>query len=57
VYAYTRGGKYVIALNFTGETKPLALSGEIVVSTHLDRDGKVDALELRPNEGVIMERR
>jgi alpha-glucosidase len=56
VYAYTRGEKYMIALNFTGEAKPLALSGEIVVSTHLDRTGKVEALELRPNEGVILRR-
>ncbi len=54
VFAYTRGGKYVIALNFTDEAKQTAIDGEIVLSTHLDRDGAVELLALRPNEGVIL---
>ncbi len=52
VYAYQRGGQYVIALNFTNEAKPTAFSGAIVLSTGLDRDGAVESLELRPHEGV-----
>jgi alpha-glucosidase len=56
VFSYMRGRKYTIALNFTDEAQQLALSGEILLSTHLDRSGKVEALDLRPNEGVIMER-
>jgi alpha-glucosidase len=54
VFAYTRGGKYTIVLNFTHEPKSLALRGDIVLSTHLDREGIVDSLELRSDEGVIM---
>ncbi len=60
VYAYGRGfasgDQYVIALNFSDETKHAGFGGEIVLSTHLDRDGAVEALELRPNEGVLLRR-
>ncbi len=61
VFAYTRGGKYTIALNFTGEAKRVELSGELLISTHPDREGDVTSLELRPlelrpNEGVILKR-
>ncbi len=54
VFAYQRGGKYLIALNFSDQPKPTPFSGEIVLSTALDRDGVVEALDLRPNEGVIL---
>ncbi|MCC6804636.1 MAG: alpha-amylase [Anaerolineae bacterium] len=54
VFAFARGGRYAIALNFTGDVQRVPLSGEIVLSTHLDRDGAVDNFELRPNEGVIL---
>ena len=54
VFAYLRGGKYTVALNFTAELKQLDLGGEILVSTHGDRRGPVVTLELRPNEGVIL---
>ena len=56
VFAYKRGGKYIIALNFTGDIKPLSFGGEIVLSTHLDREGYEDNVELRPHEGVILVR-
>ncbi len=54
VYAYQRGDKYLIALNFTDQPQPTAFSGEIVLSTGLDRSGAVESLELRPHEGVIL---
>jgi alpha-glucosidase len=54
VFAYARGGKYTIALNFTGETKRVEMGGEVVISTHLDREGYEDNVELRPYEGVIL---
>ena len=54
VFAYQRGDAYLIALNFTDQPKPTRFSGEIVLSTELDRGGAVDQLELRPHEGVIL---
>jgi alpha-glucosidase len=56
VFAYLRGRVVLVALNFTAEPKTLAVPpGEILLSTHLDRYGVVEnALELRPNEGVIL---
>jgi alpha-glucosidase len=56
VFAYVRGDRYTVALNFTNETKRLDFGGEIVISTHLDREGYVENVELRPNEGVILRR-
>jgi len=56
VFAYERGGRYTVALNFTGEAKRLDFGGEIVISTELDREGIVETLDLRPNEGVILRR-
>lgn len=56
VFAYVRGGKYTVALNFTNEAKRLELSGEVVISTQLDREGHEDTITLRPNEGVIVRR-
>ncbi len=62
-YVYWRaveGQRRLIALNFTAETRTFAASeaaGRIILSTHLDREEAVDlnALTLRPNEGVIIE--
>lgn len=54
VFAYVRGGNYTVALNFTNEPKQLELGGEVVISTHLDREGYEDKISLRPNEGVIV---
>jgi alpha-glucosidase len=64
VLAYLRereGRCYLIALNFSRETARLMLpkapgSGEIVLSSHLDRAGEsvAAALRLRPDEGVIV---
>jgi alpha-glucosidase len=51
----------LIALNFVDRTHKLSLSdkgnGELVISTHLDRQESVSltSLTLRPNEGVIIE--
>jgi hypothetical protein len=46
----------VVALNLTDRPRHLELSGEIVLSTGLDRQGeRVDgALALRPDEGAIV---
>ncbi|GAB4526872.1 MAG: alpha-amylase family glycosyl hydrolase [Anaerolineae bacterium] len=52
--------QFVIALNFTSETKTLHLrdlAGTVAVSTLMDRQGdavNLSALELRPDEGVIV---
>lgn len=54
VFAYRRGGKYTVILNFTDEPKQLVLGGDVVISTHLDREGYEDNVELRPYEGVIL---
>lgn len=56
MFAYLRGGEVLVALNFTQEPKALSTpGGEILLSTHLDRYGKVEGmLELRPNEGLIV---
>lgn len=48
-----------VALNLTGVPKDLNLgsSGQILLSTHLDRDGKEDlkSIHLRKNEGIIIQ--
>ena len=64
VLAYLReqgDRRYLIALNFSNETARLMPpeapgSGEIVLSSHLDRAGETvaDVLGLRPDEGVIV---
>ncbi|MBK8023983.1 MAG: alpha-amylase [Chloroflexi bacterium] len=54
---YTRGEVYAVALNLTGQPQGLILprGGEIVLSTHLDRQGDTPALlGLRADEGVIV---
>jgi alpha-glucosidase len=50
VLAYARGRNHVIALNLTGEPRPLPVPGELLLSTHLD-DG---AERLRADEGVVL---
>ena len=59
VLRYARGdgaGRIVVALNLGAEPRDVALGhGRILVSTHLDRDGRTDPpLALRPNEGVVI---
>ena len=55
------GGRYLVALNFTGQPATLSIPGEpagfLALSTYLDRAEPVslDALKLRPDEGVIVE--
>jgi alpha-glucosidase len=62
VYLRTAGDeRRLIALNFTGDQRCISIpgknTGQIVISTHLDREEKVSLskLELRPHEGVIVE--
>ncbi len=64
VYVYRRaaGDEHKwIALNFTDNTKRVSLPGvkaaKVVISTHMDHEGAIDPsqLELRPNEGVILD--
>jgi alpha-glucosidase len=50
VLAYARGDRHAVALNLTGEPRPLPVTGEVVFSTHLDGgDGA-----LRADEGVVL---
>ena len=62
VYLRTAGGeRRLIALNFSSDQRCISVPGEdagqIVISTRLDREGKVSLskLELWPHEGVIVE--
>ena len=57
VLAYRRGDATVIALNLGDEPASAALSGEILLSTGLDREGErvEGALALRAGEGVILQ--
>jgi alpha-glucosidase len=50
VLAYARGARHAVALNLTGEPRPLPVRGEVVLSTHLD--GGAD--RLRADEGVVL---
>jgi glycosidase len=50
VLAYVRGDDHAVALNLTGEPRPLPVKGHIVLSTH--RDGGDGAL--RADEGVVL---
>ena len=51
--------KLFVALNFGGENYDIELSKNetgryLLISTHLDRDGQISQLTLRPNEGVVL---
>jgi alpha-glucosidase len=50
VLAYARGDRHVVALNLTGEPRPLPVGGEVLLSTHLDGGGRA----LRADEGVVL---
>ncbi len=63
-YAFLReanGQRLLVALSFSAEESRLALpeleEGNVALSTHLDREGKIDLTELhlRRNEGLIIE--
>ena len=59
VFERTAGDQRILVyLNFGGTTQPIpeqALSGStIIVSTFLDRSGRLDNLVLRPNEGLAI---
>jgi alpha-glucosidase len=58
----TKEERFLVVLNLGGEAcglswDALGLSGRLLLSTHLDRQGEVftDHVALRPNEGVIAE--
>jgi len=62
VYLRTAGDeRRLIALNFTGDQRRISIpdqdAGQIVISTHMDREEKVSLsrLELLPHEGLIVE--
>jgi alpha-glucosidase len=59
VLCYTRelsGKKLQIALNLSGDPKTHPVSGRILLSTYMDREGPAEGtLDLRANEGVIIE--
>jgi alpha-glucosidase len=50
VLAYARGDRIAVALNLTGESRPLPVRGELLLSTALD--GGAD--RLRADEGVVL---
>ncbi|MCS7172561.1 MAG: alpha-amylase family glycosyl hydrolase [Armatimonadetes bacterium] len=58
VYAYERftdSDRVLVAVNLTGRMQTLEASGEILLSTHLDRFGPERApLGLRPQEGILL---
>lgn len=58
VYAYTRSSpdeRLLVALNFTAMPQLLEASGDVLVSTHLDRTGaERSPIALRPDEGVLL---
>ena len=59
VYAFTRTAEdeqVLVLLNFGGAPQTVAVSGQMLLSTGLDREGEtaVDALHLRPYEGVVV---
>ncbi|MDR5683267.1 MAG: alpha-amylase family glycosyl hydrolase [Armatimonadota bacterium] len=59
VFAFVRAAdrqRWLVALNLTGAGRRLeGEGGEVVLSTHMDREGRErNALELRPHEGVVV---
>jgi alpha-glucosidase len=50
VLAYARGNAFAVALNLTGEPRPLPVAGEVLLSTHLDGGAE----RLRADEGVVL---
>jgi alpha-glucosidase len=50
VLAYARGDQHAVALNLSGERRPLPLRGQILLSTHLDGGAE----QLRADEGVVL---
>jgi alpha-glucosidase len=50
VLAYARGDGIAVALNLTGEPRPLPVAGEVLLSTHMDEGGR----GLRGDEGVVL---
>jgi alpha-glucosidase len=50
VLAYTHGDDFAVALNLTGEPRPLPVVGDVLLRTHLDGGGE----SLRADEGVVL---
>jgi alpha-glucosidase len=62
VLTYARQGgdqQMLVALNLTGNTKTVALTGRVRLSTRLDREEEnvSGRLHLRPNEGAVLDRK
>jgi alpha-glucosidase len=51
VLAYLRGPRTAVAVNLTGEPRPLPVAGDVVLSTHFDGGGSSG---LRADEGVVL---
>jgi glycosidase len=55
LYERTDGtDRLVVALNFSAEPMTVDLSGDIVFSTTLDRNGHADGLTIEANQGLIV---
>ncbi len=57
VFAYRRQSDaeaVMVALNFREDPVEFPVAGDVVLSTHLDRDGFERVVELRPKEGVVL---
>jgi alpha-glucosidase len=50
VLAFARGDRHAVALNLTGEPRPLPVRGELLLSTHLYRGAE----RLQADEGVVL---
>lgn len=57
-FVFTRdagGRRLAIAINFGAETRHVDISGDVLLSTMLDREGFERHIDLRPHEGVIVQ--
>ena len=54
--AWTREGdeRFLVAVNFTDQTLPLAAEGELVLSSDPDRTQASAPLELGPSEALLL---
>jgi hypothetical protein len=60
VLIYARGteaDRVVVALNFSARAQPLPavlVGAQVLMSTHRDRTGALEATPLRPDEGLVL---
>jgi hypothetical protein len=52
------GQRMIVMLNFSAEPQPLPTSltenADVLLSTHMDREGSCGLSELRGNEGIVV---